>query len=76
MEDDFFRIDQPVARYPALRWMVMGAMIAVGGFALWRVARRPVSVEPSSGTDPVDQSSEDSFPASDPPAFNARGPSQ
>jgi hypothetical protein len=76
MDDDFLRIHQPAAGDTVLRWAVIGAVIALGGFALWRLVGKPVSAESSSGKDPVDLSSEDSFPASDPPAFNARGPSQ
>jgi hypothetical protein len=76
MGSDFIRIEQSGAGHPALRWMIVGAVMAVGGLAVWRAARRPATVEPFSGADPVDQSSEDSFPASDPPSFNARGPSE
>jgi hypothetical protein len=44
------------------------------GFVFWRLARREPKADGSRAKDIVDQSSEDSFPASDPPAFNARGP--
>ena len=58
---------------PALQLLAAGAVLALTGFVFWRLARRVPSSASAPADDIVDQSSEDSFPASDPPAFNARG---
>jgi hypothetical protein len=74
MDADFPRIGHFARWEPALQLMAVGTVLALTGFVFWRLACRDTSIGASTATDPVDQSSEDSFPASDPPAFNARGP--
>jgi hypothetical protein len=73
MNAEFSRIGHFARWEPALRLLAAGSVVALTGLVFWRLARRDGSVG-SPAEDIVDQSSEDSFPASDPPAFNARGP--
>jgi hypothetical protein len=73
MDADFPRIGHFARWEPALQLLAAGTVLALTGFVFWRLARRDTSVGSSSATDSVDQGSEDSFPASDPPSFNARG---
>ena len=74
MDIDFSRVGRFTGRGPALPLLAAGAVLALTGFVFWRLARRGANAGSSPVDDIVDQSSEDSFPASDPPAFNARGP--
>jgi len=74
VDADFSRIGRFAGREAVLQLMAAGAVLALTGFVFWRLARRGASAGSSPADDMVDQSSEDSFPASDPPAFNARGP--
>jgi hypothetical protein len=74
MDTAFSRIG-PFARWErALQLLAAGTVVALTGLVFWRLARRERSIGSPPAEDIVDQSSEDSFPASDPPAFNARGP--
>lgn len=57
-------------RRPALPWTRL--LLAAAAYALWRALRRRTDV-PRPDERLVDESSEQSFPASDPPSFNARG---
>jgi hypothetical protein len=74
MDADFSRSGHFARWEPAFRLLAAGTVMALTGLVFWRLARRDGSVASSPAEDIVDQSSEDSFPASDPPAFNARGP--
>lgn len=57
-------------RRAAFPWT--GLLLAAGAYALWRMLRGRSETERQDDRI-VDESSEQSFPASDPPSFNARG---